>query len=196
MKIKELSIIFPIYNEDNRLQKNLINVLKMIKSFKSFNIEIIFVNDGSTDNSHKIINEFIKVVKKKHFSKFIYIYYKNNMGKGFALKKGIQKAKKKWILTCDIDFSANPTEIIKWNKFNYIENEKLCYFGSRKLKNSIVKCKNYRKFAGFIFNSIVYLLFRLEVTDTQCGFKLYSKNYAKKIFNQIKEFLKLVKILN
>ena len=65
MKITELSIIFPIFNEEARLTRNLKNIKKLFKSFKKLNIEIILVNDGSTDKTHDIINEFLKSLKKK-----------------------------------------------------------------------------------------------------------------------------------
>ena len=186
MIIKELSIIFPIYNEEERLKKSLHKITKLFKAFKSIKIEIILVNDGSTDKTHELINAFIKSTEKLNKKKIVYINYKKNRGKGYALKKGIQKTNKKWNLTCDIDFSANPAEIKKWVKLNYIKNDKNCYFGSRTLKASNVKYRNYRHFLGNIFKYFVFIMFDLRI-DTQCGFKLYHKNYAKKIFSKLKE---------
>ena len=133
MKIKELSIIFPIFNEERRLAKNLNNVKKLFKAFKRSNIEIILVNDGSNDKTHEIINFFLKSLKEKINKKIRYIHYKENKGKGYALKEGIKNARKKWNLTCDIDFSANPTEIKKWENKKFIKDTKSCYFGSRSL---------------------------------------------------------------
>ena len=186
MIIKELSIIFPIYNEEARLKKSLIKLKKLFKSFKSIKIEIILVNDGSTDRTHELINTFIKSINNVNKKKIIYIHYERNRGKGYALKKGIQKARKKWNLTCDIDFSANPTEIKKWIKLNYIKNDMNCYFGSRTLKASNVKYSNHRYYIGNVFKHFVSIMFDLNL-DTQCGFKLYHKNYAKKIFSKLKE---------
>ena len=187
MKIKELSIIFPIYNEDERLKKSFIKVKKLFNSFKSTNIEIIFVNDGSTDKTHELVTAFIKSISKKKRKKIIYINYKTNRGKGYALKQGIRKATKKWNLTCDIDFSTDPSEINKWVKLNYLREGKNCYFGSRSLKDSIVNYSYLRYYLGNIFNIFVSIMFNLNISDTQCGFKLYHKNYSKKIFSNLKE---------
>jgi len=187
MIIKELSIIFPIYNEEERLKKSLHKITKLFKAFKSIKIEIILVNDGSTDKTHELINAFIKSTKKLNKKKIVYINYKKNRGKGYALKKGIQKANKKWNLTCDIDFSADPIEIKKWMKLNYIKEKRSCYFASRSLKTSDVNYRYHRYYLGNIFNILVSLMFDLNVGDTQCGFKLYHKSYAKKIFFNLKE---------
>ncbi|MDC1476156.1 glycosyltransferase [Pelagibacteraceae bacterium] len=188
MKITELSIIFPIFNEEARLVKNLNNVKKLFKSFINTNIEIILVNDGSNDKSHEIIKKFLKSLGKKKNKKIKYICYKQNKGKGFALKEGIKNAKKKWHLTCDIDFSANPTELKKWERKKLIRDTKSCYFASRSLKESTVKYKHHRYYLGNIFNNLVSFIFDLNIGDTQCGFKLYHKTYSKRIFLNLKEY--------
>ena len=110
------------------------------------------------------------------------------MGKGYALKKGIDKSSKKWKLTCDIDFSANPIEIKRWVKLNYIKNHQSCYFASRSLPKSQVKYRHHRYYLGNIFNQLVSIIFSLSIRDTQCGFKLYHKSYARKIFSKLKEY--------
>ena len=79
MIIKELSIIFPIYNEEERLKKSLHKITKLFKAFKSIKIEIILVNDGSTDKTHELINAFIKSTEKLNKKKIVYINYKKNM---------------------------------------------------------------------------------------------------------------------
>lgn len=63
MNVPNLSIIFPIYNEEKRIKKNLYYLNKFLNKYPKNNIEIIFVNDGSIDNSIKIIEDKLK--KKK-----------------------------------------------------------------------------------------------------------------------------------
>ena len=177
-KIQSLSIIFPFYNEEKRIKRSLKKINKLFSIFKNCDLEIILVNDGSDDKSENY-------VKKNKNNKIKYIFYKKNKGKGFALKKGVEVASKDWVLTCDIDFAANPINIINWINKKYIKSYKDCYFGSRNLKNSVVKFKYIRKIIGFIFSIIRNLLFNIKVKDSQCGFKLYPKKIAKKIFSKL-----------
>ena len=96
--LDSISIIFPLYNEEERLLKFIFNLKKLIKQIRKKNFEIIIVDDGSNDNSENIIKNFLRKFKHK---KIKHIYYKQNKGKGYALKKGVERATKNWILTCD-----------------------------------------------------------------------------------------------
>jgi len=185
--IKSLSVIFPLYNEEKRLNK-LFQEIKKFNFFKKKNIEFIFVNDGSNDNSNLLIKEFIK----KHHIKINLklISYNTNRGKGYALKKGVAIAKYQWIITTDIDLSVKLEQLKIWIKKKLISHKTQVYFGSRLLKHSIVDAKRNRKIIGFIFNVFLRLILNsdiLNIKDTQCGFKLYKKNIAKKVFSKITE---------
>ncbi|MDC0472832.1 glycosyltransferase [Pelagibacteraceae bacterium] len=188
IKIKSLSIIFPFFNEEKRLSESFKNLRKLILSLKKINYEIILVNDGSTDNSKNIIKKEIDKFKNKYKKKFKYINYKKNMGKGFALKKGVMASNKKWLLTCDIDFAANPKEIKVWQSKKYISSADECYFGSRNLEYSNIEYKFYRKFIGNIFSYFRNSFLNIELRDTQCGFKLYPRNIARSVFSKLTRF--------
>ena len=185
--IESLSIIFPLYNEQHRLSK-LFSAIKKQKYFKKKNAEFIFVNDGSNDSSLQMIDDFKSKYQKKINIKLV--SYNKNQGKGFALKKGIFLAKKKWILTMDIDLSVKFNQIEIWKNRKYFKKDINVYFGSRLLLNSKVNAKEYRKITGNIFNVILGFIFKrkkLRKKDTQCGFKLYKNKIAKKIFLKSKE---------
>ena len=186
--IKSLSIIFPLFNEEKRLP----NLFKKIKKFSintKYNIEFIFVDDGSIDKS--LI--FIKKFKRENIQKIKIkiISYKKNKGKGYALKKGVLSSNKEWILTMDIDLSVSFEQINTWKAKKLIKRKDCSYFGSRLDKNSKIISKKYRVFTGTIFNFILRLLIKdsfLRIKDTQCGFKLYNKYTAKLVFKKIKEY--------
>lgn len=199
MIFKSLSVIFPLLNEEKRLTYAFNDIQKFNKKKLAKKLEYIFVDDGSTDNSFKIIKEFISKNSSKNI-RYKSIKLKKNFGKGYALKIGVKNSSYEWILTIDTDISVSLLELLYWKKKNYIKNhqDNLIYFGSRSMKNSKINYKFYRKFLGFIFSSLVRLLFNTELKDTQCGFKLYKSNIAKNIFSKIQShrFTHDVEILN
>lgn len=182
--IKKLSIIFPLFNEEKRLKKTFLEIVNFKKKAKNRKIEIIFVDDGSDDKSKLLIHNFINKIKSK---KFILKYYKlkKNMGKGFALKFGVQRSSMPWILTTDIDLSVPLSQVIKWEKLKFARTKNVI-FGSRNLENSKVDKKLTRYILGKIFNFFVSKILNINLSDTQCGFKLYKLNTARKIFRKIK----------
>ena len=177
---ESVSIIYPVFNEAKRLQKTFLDIKKFEKLNKFTKIEYIFVNDGSSDQTHSLIKERFKNNKKVKI-----VSYKKNMGKGYALKKGIQIAKNDWVLTNDADCSVSNFQLIKWIQKKYLNQNNLIYFGSRNHNLSIVKKKVLRKIIGVIFKFVIRLFFKIKISDTQCGFKLYKLNTARKIFRKI-----------
>ncbi len=186
MKIENSSIsfIFPIYNEEKRLKFLFKNINKYEKKYNGN--EFIFVNDGSKDKSSEYIVNYIKDKNKR----YKIVSYKKNMGKGYALKMGVKEAEKDWLLTIDMDLSVKLIQINNWFKI-YNLNKNNVYFGSRNHPKSVLVAKLYRKIIGKILNIILKIVFEKNVSqikDTQCGFKLYPKKVAKKIFKNIFTF--------
>ena len=177
--IKSISFIFPFFNEKKRIYY----CLQEIKEFQKYKIrsEFIFVDDGSNDGTSLLLKKF----KKKNKNIRI-ISYKKNMGKGFAIKTGVLNAKYAWILTVDIDMSVSLKQIFMWINKKYIKKNCYIYFGSRAHKDSIVDAAFHRKFIGIFFKIIIRFFLNIIINDTQCGFKLYKKHIAKKIFSKLK----------
>ncbi|SVC12349.1 uncharacterized protein METZ01_LOCUS265203, partial [marine metagenome] len=73
------------------------------------------------------------------------------MGKGYALKRGVQLAKNDWVLTTDADCSVSNFQLTKWIRKKYLNQNNLIYFGSRNHRLSIVKKKISRQIVGMIF---------------------------------------------
>jgi len=178
--IKSISIIYPVFNEEKRLRKTFLDISKFERLNKFLKKEYIFVNDGSSDRTLFLIKERFKNNKNVKV-----ISYKKNMGKGYALKRGVQIAKNSWILTNDADCSVSNFQLIKWIRKKYLNQNNLIYFGSRNHNLSIVKKKILRKIIGMIFKFVIRLFFKIKISDTQCGFKLYKLNVGKKIFRMI-----------
>ena len=183
---KKLSIVIPFYNESKRV-KNTFEIIKKFIKKNKINIEIVFVNDGSTDNSANLVKKFLSRVRSKKV-KYKLISYKKNVGKGFAIIQGIKRSTSPWILTCDFDMSVLPSTYKDWLKKNYIVKKKCAYFASRNLKKSQVKTLWIRKFYGLFFKSLIKFLFNIKLKDTQCGYKLYNSSYIKKIIPKLKSY--------
>ena len=183
--INSLSVVLPVFNEEKRLDKTFLHIEKYLKKTKVKKLEFIFVNDGSVDESRKLLVNFLGKKSNRKIKKKL-VDIKKNLGKGAALKAGVQKASFQWILTSDIDFSVPLFEIERWQKKNFISGNKFVYFGSRAHQRSKVESKFYRKFIGEFLRIFISLFLGISIRDTQCGFKLYDKSTAKKIFSKLK----------
>ncbi|MFA7252428.1 MAG: glycosyltransferase [Candidatus Paceibacterota bacterium] len=178
----DYTIVIPAYNEENRITKTLGLTDNFLRYFNS-RCEIIVVNDGSNDNTSKIIDEITL-----SYATFKKIDLKKNQGKGSAIKIGIENSSGKYILFMDADGSTPIEELINLNKYF---DEYDVVIGSRKLKSSVVELRQplYRKIISKVGAILSSTLIR-DIKDTQCGFKLIKSQVAKEIFSkqQIKRF--------
>ena len=156
--IKSVSIIYPVFNEEKRLRKTFLDIIKFEKSNKFLKKEYIFVNDGSSDHTLSVIK---KEFKNNKNIKVKLISYSKNMGKGHALKRGVQIAKNDWVLTTDADCSVSNFQLIKWIQKKYLDQNNLIYFGSRNHLLSIVKKKTLRKIVGIVFKFVIRFFFNI-----------------------------------
>jgi len=186
--INSLSIIFPVFNEEARLKASFVHILSFLKKKKSFKVEIIFVDDGSQDRSYTLIKDFIKTLKKINKFKIRIIKSKKNLGKGSALKLGVKNARYNWILTTDIDMSVSLFQVWSWTKRKLINKKCSVYFGSRAHNKSNVDSKFYRKILGIIMRFVIFIILGIKIKDTQCGYKLYKKSFAKIAFSKLKNY--------
>lgn len=174
-----ISIIIPAYNEEKRISKSLLTVSEFFKK-KQMDHEIIVVDDGSTDRTSQLLQDL-----NVKLSNLRVIHYKKNMGKGFALKRGVLASNGDLVLISDADLSTPIEEVEKMMPFILTGTCEIV-IGSRALKSSrIIKRQPWwREAMGKIFNRIVRALVLDDFLDTQCGFKLFSGKVARDLFNQ------------
>jgi dolichyl-phosphate beta-glucosyltransferase len=172
-----ISIVIPCYNEENRIIQSLDLILEFIKSSK-YNIQIIMVNNKSTDNTLNILKRY-----KKKINNYKIISANEFKGKGYAVKKGVLNSDGDIIIFTDADLST-PIEEIEKIIFE-INNGAEVVIGSRQNKKSKVlkRQRILRESMGKIFNKILQLILFTGFKDTQCGFKGFTKKSAQKIFN-------------
>ena len=175
-----ISIIVPAYNEERRLPATLIDIIDYCEK-ENMLYEIIVVDDGSSDQTHAVIEKF-----KRIRSEVRGIQLPKNYGKGHAVRTGALNANGSLILFTDAD-GATPIQELKRLLPEIINGADIA-IGSRALfnKETAVKTVWYRKIIGRIFNFLVNTFLIPNIADTQCGFKLFTRSAANFVFNHQK----------
>lgn len=178
--MKTISFVIPVYNEEKRLTKTFaaLSELALPRGLKLN--EIIFVNDGSNDNSKlKIKNS-----KLKKDYKIKLVTYRKNRGKGFAIKQGMLESDADYTLFFDADMSTPLSQIAKF--MPAIQKDVDVIIGTRKNGHStvIVHQPLVREMLGRGFTKLTQILLQSKVTDFTCGFKAFSRKATNAIFPQ------------
>lgn len=171
-KNNTLSVITACYNEENIIKKNIINWAKYfnkIKEIKKF--EIIITDDGSTDNTYKILKELKTQIKELKIFKL-----KKNQGASFAFRNSLSKASYKFVLINDSDnqFPISNFKIL-WKEIN--KSKRDAVFGARNRLKEI----NFLSIGSFISGKILNLVYAAKVKDFNCALKLIKLELARKI---------------
>ncbi len=175
------SFVIPLYNEEKSLSHFYKALKEEIKKIGSY--EIIFVDDGSTDNSLSIL----KNIKRSDLSVRIFSFRKNQ-GKAEALTLGFQKANGEKVITLDADLQDKPSEIQKLiNKMN--EGWDMVSGWRKERKDSTQKI-----LASKFFNFIARVFWGLYLHDYNCGLKVYTNEAAKsvKLYGGFHRFIPLL----
>ena len=178
MKSYLLSVVIPSYNEIANLRKGTLDKVEHYLERKKYNYEVIVVDDGSDDGSLEFVREFVKENPKFR------IIENNHTGKAGAVTAGVLQGQGDYILFSDMD-QATPIE----------EVEKLLAASEEGFDIAIGSRSTVRKgspFTRLVISRSTIILRKLLVgmnslTDTQCGFKMFSKKAARDIFMKVRE---------
>jgi len=174
----DLTIVIPAFNEEERLPASLGAISAYLAARPSApQVEVLVVDDGSLDATAARAEE----AGRRHGLDLRVIRLPKNRGKGFAVRTGCLEAAGRLILVSDADFS---TPIYEWEKLASANAP--VAIGSRALDESLVKEHQSlgRRTMGKLFNRIVRLLVVPGIHDTQCGFKLFTREAARAIFSR------------
>ncbi len=172
--LNQLTVLIPFYNEEKRIPV-LISKLKSLDK-KYHRIRFLFVNDGSVDDTYR---ELSKELIKLPYSFTIYGYEKN-MGRGYAERFGVLRIITPYVLITDFDLSTPLTELKR--AYIYIKNYDIV-IGSRWLKPQWVKNLKKRSIMSKLSIELIDSVLKLNLSDTQCGFKLFNTNIAKLLYS-------------
>lgn len=175
----KLSIVIPAYNESRRLPATLAAISEYLE-LSTVSAEVIVVDDGSSDNTAQAA----RGVPGKGMPPKI-IGFEGNRGKGAAVKEGLLAAKGDYVLFMDADNSTHITEVEKL--LPVAEQGTPVVVGSRYISPDSIKIKQpwYRVMISRNGNRLIRYTILPGVIDTQCGFKLFSRDAARNIAEKL-----------
>lgn len=180
--MKTLSFVIPVYNEEHRLVKTFY-ALTTFQPPKGSKLEkVVFVNDGSTDQSAALIRRFIALQPKSKRAKYTLISYKHNHGKGYAVARGMVTSQSDYTLFFDADMSTPLTQLKKLMPF-MAKHVDVIVGTRRDGKSTVIEHQPfYREFLGKGFTKLTQISLGMDISDFTCGFKAFSRNAVKEIF--------------
>jgi glycosyltransferase involved in cell wall biosynthesis len=169
LRYKKISIVIPLYNEEESLQI-LSGQIRRVCASSNYDFEVIFIDDGSRDNSLKVIKDICRGDKR-----FKYISFQKNYGKSAALQVGFKKAVGDAVITMDADLQDDPDEIP--NLLKKLEEGYDLVSGWKKKRYDPFIKRNSSK----LFNFMTRVFSGIKIHDFNCGLKAYKKIVTENI---------------
>ncbi len=167
MAEKDISVVIPVLNEEKSLPL-LFSKLKKVLEDNNLSFEIIFVDDGSTDNSFQVLKGF-----HENDLRVKVIQFRKNFGKAAALSAGFENVTGKVVVTMDADLQDDPKEIPRF--LEKIEAGYDLVSGWKKKRFDPLS----KTIPSRIFNKVISTITGLNVHDINCGFKAYKRDVIK-----------------
>ena len=184
MKMLMLSIIIPVYNEENFIA----SVLEKVHAAKlQTNVvkEVIVVNDCSTDKTESIVNKYII---DNNLAEIIYIEHEKNQGKGASIHTGIKNATGDFIIIQDADLEYDPSDYIHLLK-PLLDNVADVVYGSRFMGDKPHRVLFFWHYTGNRFLTFLSnTLTNLNLTDMETCYKVFRREVIQNIKLKEKRF--------
>ena len=166
-----ISVVIPLLNEKESLRELTDSILDVMKSY-NFSYEVIFIDDGSSDNSWDIIEELSSKSNRIKGIKF-----HRNYGKSQALHAGFLKSQGKVVFTMDADLQDDPKEIPAIYDMIMNDNFDLVSGWKKKRFDSVI----FKNIPSKIFNFAARTTSGIKLNDFNCGLKAFKKDVIKSI---------------
>jgi len=174
LKNQFISIIIPVYNEVNTIEKISDKVNSIV--LNGFGKQVVIVDDYSNDGTREILTE----LKRKKFD-YTILFHNRNYGKGRAIRTGLEYAKGLYTIIQDADLEYNPSDIPLLLNHARKRNLEVVY-GSRRLNKSNNRHSSIWFFwGGFILSVITNILFNTKITDEPTCYKLIKTDLLKSL---------------
>lgn len=166
-----VSVILPAYNEEETISKAIEKVQNILTD-GHYDFEIIVVDDGSLDGTRK------EALEAATDHRIKVVGYSTNMGKGYAIKYGLEFAFGEYVLFMDSDMEIDPSNI---HEYLSSLREADIVIASKRHPRSSVKQPTVRRLLSYCFHIFVKLVTGLRFSDTQTGLKAFRIEAAEKI---------------
>jgi glycosyltransferase involved in cell wall biosynthesis len=173
-------LIIPLYNKELYIEKCLVRIKKVFKESELIH-SIIIVDDKSSDGSLLKIQEMSKLD-----SKIRVVRHEENLGKGAALKSGINLLETEFGAYIDADDEIDPQALLTGIELLIADNSISIAYGSKTHKSSKVNYPMNRVVLSKVFRQLIKLIFKLDVEDTQTGIKVFKTGAIVPISRQVK----------
>lgn len=170
-----LSVVIPSYDEMANLQKGVLDKVKSFLDKKKFKYEVLVVDDGSNDGSQQFVEKFCRDNKTFSLTK------NPHLGKAGAVTTGMLLAKGKYVLFTDMD-QATPIEELD-KLMPYFDKNYDIVIGSRSGRKGAPWTRKLMAQGMVILRTMLVGL--NGINDTQCGFKIFTNESGKKIFQKM-----------
>ena len=161
-----LSVVVPAYREANTISEALHRLVGVLDGLER-PYEVIVVSDGNTDGTAEVAQEL-------DLPNLRVLHYERNQGKGHALRHGTQNAAGELVAFIDADLDIHPEGIARFLEMLETQNVD-AVVASKIHPDSVVNYPAFRRLQSKIFRLLVELFFRLDVSDTQTGLKLFRR---------------------
>ena len=163
IKPRSLSVVVPVRNEEKNVTDLIFEIRQSLKN--KINFEIIYVDDGSTDQTHKNL-----IALQKTYKELRVIRHQKSCGQSTAVRTGVKHAKYEWIATLDGDGQNNPADIPELLKA--LKEGVELVSGNRRHSRRDTWIK---RISSVIANGVRSWMLKDDTPDTGCGLKLFSK---------------------
>lgn len=178
-----LSILVPVYNEQYLVRASLERLRLLVDSPLLERVEVIVVDDGSTDRTNAILREIESAEAAKHDGKltWIFLYHEANQGKAAAIHTALQRASAELTVIHDADLEYHPLDLLKMAQV-FLEEQADAVFGSRFLASEYRRVLFFRHQLGNHFLTLLCnVVSDLNLTDMETCYKMVRTSLLKTI---------------